>query len=64
MDKYKICKHCDEKKNLNEFPKQQFPRIGHRDKCKSCCGFKIQAKRVKKWVSDTFTKLELTGTDY
>lgn len=67
MDKkYKICKHCEEKKEVHEFPKHQFPRIGHRDKCKSCCGMKVQRKdkELRRWVSNTFSGLGLTGADY
>ncbi len=67
MDKYKICKHCEEKKTISEFPKHQFPRIGHRDKCKSCCGMKVRTsvpKEVRKWVSSTISGLGLTGADY
>ena len=66
MEKFKRCKVCGEKKSLQSFPKHQFPRIGHRDKCKSCCGSECKEKQdpSDRWVSHTFKQLKLTGADY
>lgn len=66
MDKFKVCKVCEEKKAVHEFPKHQFPRMGHRDKCKACCGIQVHKKRDSgtQWAIDTFRKLNISGMEY
>lgn len=66
MDKFKVCRVCNAKKELKEFPKHQFPRMGHRDKCKACCGIQVRKKRDRNvsWATDTYNRLKISGMDY
>ncbi len=63
MDKFKVCKVCNTKKEVHEFPKHQFPRIGHRDKCKACCGIQVH-KKQRDWAAETYRRLKISGVDY
>lgn len=66
MDKFKVCKVCNAKKEVKEFPKHQFPRMGHRDKCKACCGMQVHKKldAGQLWARDTYHRLHISGMDY
>jgi superfamily II helicase len=62
MDKYKVCKQCQDKKPAQEFAKNQFPELGRKDICKRCDSPKLTAGRA--WAVNTLRTMELNQYDY